>query len=221
MNDKKKRSYQGVIVPMLTPFMANGHIDKISAGKLIKYLIEKGTIPFILGTTGEVYSIASAERDVLVSVLLENRKEDIPLLVGMGGLTFNDTISLSNQYFEWGIDAVVLTLPGYFILNDDQVYHYFYELAKNIKGDIILYNIPATTYNSLSVEVVDKLSRLENIIGIKDSEFDEHRMVRSLDLWRKRDDFFYLVGVHETMPKGLALGASGVGSAPTWTTRQR
>jgi 4-hydroxy-tetrahydrodipicolinate synthase len=51
---------------------------------------------------------------------------------------------------------------------------------------------------------------LENIIGIKDSEYDENRMSASLDLWRDRKDFFYLVGVNQMMVQGLKLGADGL-----------
>jgi dihydrodipicolinate synthase/N-acetylneuraminate lyase len=210
MKNRMKISYRGVIVPMVTPFKEHGKIDRLSASRLIEYLIKKGTIPFILGTTGEAYSISLGERDVLVRILLEHQKEDVPLIAGMGGLTFEDTVRLANKYFGWGIDAVVLPLPGYFKLNDEQAYHYFYELSVNIKGDIILYNIPPTSHNSISLEVVDQLSQLTNIIGIKDSELDAGRMKRSLELWKGRDDFFYLVGVHELMPQGLRLGASGV-----------
>jgi 4-hydroxy-tetrahydrodipicolinate synthase len=54
------------------------------------------------------------------------------------------------------------------------------------------------------------LSVIDNIIGIKDSEFDENRMMRSLDLWRDRKDFFYLVGVNEMMYKALRSGARGL-----------
>lgn len=195
---------------MVSPFTREGKIDKTAASNLIRYLQENGTIPFILGTSGEVYSIALRERDVLVKLLLENRKAGVPLIVGMGGLTFEDTIHLGNKYFEWGIDALVLTLPGYFMLRDLQIYDYFEELSKNLIGDLILYNIPATIHMSLPVKVVDKLSTIENIIGIKDSEYDEKRMMSSLSLWKEREDFLYLVGVNEMMRLGLSQGASGI-----------
>lgn len=195
---------------MVTPFTEQGKIDEEAADKMIQFLLDNDTIPFILGTTGEIYSIAIPERNRLVKKLIENRKEDVPLIVGMGGLTADDTIQQANTYFSWGIDAVVLTLPGYFKLSDDQVYQYFYNLSRSIKGDIILYNIPVTIHNSLAIRIVDKLSVLDNIIGIKDSEFDEKRMAKSLDLWKNREDFFYLVGVHETMYQGLKLGAAGL-----------
>jgi len=210
MKDKETDMYEGVIVPMVTPFDSEGKISKTDAFKMIRYLLDHSVIPFILGTSGEAYSISLEERDILVKVLLENRKDGIPLITGMGGLTFDDTVREANKYFDWGMEAVVLTLPGYFELNDEQVYLYFKELSDKLNGNIILYNIPATIHNSISIEVVDRLSVLENIIGIKDSEFDENRITLSLEKWKHREDFFYLVGVNEIMHKALRLGASGL-----------
>jgi len=202
--------YEGVIVPMVTPFDSNGKINKEDATKMTRYLLNHSVIPFILGTSGEVYSISLDERDILVNVLLENRKEGVPLITGMGGLTFDDTVREANKYFDWGMQAVVLTLPGYFELKEEQVYEYFRELSDKLNGNIILYNIPATIHNSISVTVADRLSKIENIIGIKDSEFDENRMNLSLNKWKQREDFFYLVGVNEVMHKALKLGADGL-----------
>jgi len=210
MSDKKTNMYEGINVPMLTPFDEEGKIDKKAASRLIQYLLENGTTPFIFGSTGEVYSIAKEERNVLVRTLIDHRKKDIPLIVGMGGLTFEDTIHLSNKYFEWGIDAVVLTLPGYFELNEYQVYTYFKEISEKIHGNIILYNIPPIVHNTISINNADKLSQLANIIGIKDSESNEARMRESLKLWRDREDFIYLVGVNHMMYEGLKLGATGL-----------
>lgn len=195
---------------MVTPFERNGKINKEDAVKLMRFLLRHNVIPFILGTSGEVYSISLHERDILVKVLLDNRKEGVPLITGMGGLTFEDTVREANKYFDWGMDAVVLTLPGYFELKEEQVYEYFRELSDKLNGNIILYNIPATIHNSISITVAERLSKFENIIGIKDSEFDENRMNLSLSKWKVREDFFYLVGVNEVMHKALRLGADGL-----------
>lgn len=210
MNPEKSTMYHGVIVPMVSPFDSEGKIDRTAASKMIQYLLDNGTTPFVLGTSGEVYSIAIQERDVLVRILVKHRRAGVPLIVGMGGLTFEDTIRLGNQYFDWGIDALVLTLPGYFMLSDQQIYHYFSELAGKLNGDIILYNIPATIHMSLPIGIVDKLSKIENIIGIKDSEYDEKRLEHALSTWKARADFLYLVGVNEMMKLGLSSGASGI-----------
>jgi 4-hydroxy-tetrahydrodipicolinate synthase len=210
MKSENIDKYRGIIVPMITPFNDRGGIDEEKSTDFIRFLLANKTIPFVLGTSGEVYSIPVDERNKLINILIENRLPDVPLIAGMGGLTFNDTIRLGNQYFEWGVDALVLTLPGYFELTDDQVYNYFLELSKQLKGNVILYNIPVVIHNSISISVIERLSRQDNIIGIKDSEFDEERMKESLKLWVDRDDFIYLIGVMEFMYEGLKAGAAGL-----------
>ena len=207
---KSTERYKGVIVPMITPFLENGMIDETSAGKLINFLVENHTVPFILGTTGECTSIPVDQRDILVKVLIDNRRENIPLISGVNGLTFADTVTEANKYLAWGMDAVVFTLPAYFKLTDDQVFHFLNDLAEQINGDIILYNIPKTVNMSIPVEVIEKLSHKKNIIGVKDSELNEPRLVQSLKIWGKRTDFFHLVGVNKLMIKGLELGAKGI-----------
>ena len=110
--------YKGVIVPMVTPFLENGLIDEVSSKKLINFLLQNSTIPFILGTTGECTSIPADQRDVLVKILIDNKRVGVPLISGVNGLAFTDTVAEANKYLERGIDAVVVTLPGYFKLTD-------------------------------------------------------------------------------------------------------
>lgn len=208
--EKKRSTYGGVIVPMVTPTTEAGGIDDLHSRKLIRFLHENNTVPFILGTTGEVASIPVSARNTLVDILIDEKKEGTPLIVGMGSLTFNETIELSNRYISQGIDAVVITLPNYFRLNDSQIYRYFYELSRKIQGDIILYNIPATVHFSIPISIVEKLSYIENIVAIKDSENNEQRLIDSLQLWKNREDFVHLVGTNDLMQQGLKLGSSGI-----------
>jgi dihydrodipicolinate synthase/N-acetylneuraminate lyase len=210
MKKNIKEKYSGVIVPMLTPLKENGRIDEKSTIKLINYLISNSTIPFILGTTGELPSICFEQRDKMVKLLIENGNSETPRIVGMGALTFSETIEYSNKYFDWGIDAIVLTLPNYFELTDEQAYNYFYQLSKKINGDIILYNIPITIHSSISLNVIEQLSHLNNIVAIKDSENNKKRILESLERWRGRIDFAHLVGSNALMELGLLNGSVGV-----------
>jgi 4-hydroxy-tetrahydrodipicolinate synthase len=63
---------------------------------------------------------------------------------------------------------------------------------------------------SIPVEVVEELSYEKNIIGIKDSEYDEDRLKKSLSLWRQRSDFFHLTGVNKLMVDGILNGSDGI-----------
>lgn len=203
-------SYKGVVVPMASPVDAKGEIDVSGAGKLIDYLHEHQAVPFIMGTNGEASSLSLKNRKDLIRVLIDHKKTGVPLIAGVIGLPFRETIEQSNAYFDMGLDAVVLTLPNYYGLNNRQMLHYFRSVAERVDGNVILYNIPKTIHMSLPVEVIEELSYEENLIGIKDSEFDESRLDASLTLWKDRSDFFHLTGVNKLMVKGLLNGSRGI-----------
>lgn len=204
------KKYQGVVVPMASPFDENGDPDQRSTGRLLDFLLDREMIPFILGTTGEGTSPSLRAREEFVAGLLANRKEGVPTLAGILGLSHEDTIAEANKYIRLGLDAVVLTLPNYYQLDERQILQYFSSLSDRIKGNIILYNIPTTIHMSIPIDVIEALSHRPNIIGIKDSEFDEDRLERSLERWRDREDFFHLTGVNRLMVKGLMLGSGGI-----------
>jgi len=202
--------YKGVIVPMVTPLDKKGKIDIISAEKLINFLLDNHTIPFVLGTTGEGGLIPVSEREVLIKILIENKRDGYPAIAGVIGLTFADTILQANKYFKLGVDSVVVTLPGYYELSDIQIYNYYNSLADNIDGDMIIYNIPKTVHQSIPVDIIEQLSYVDNIIGIKDSENNQKRLEYSLTLWKERKDFFHLTGVNALILKGLKQGSKGM-----------
>lgn len=209
MSDTYDR-YQGVVVPMATPFEKNGNPDHESTGRMLDFLLDHNTIPFILGTTGEGTSPSLHSREAFVSTLLDHRRHGVPTIAGIMGLSHSDTVTEANKYFKLGLDAVVLTLPNYYMLDEQQILHYYKSLSERIQGNLILYNIPKTIHMSIPVDVIEQLSKKENIIGIKDSEYDEARLEKSLKFWKDRRDFFHLTGVNKLMVKGLMLGSRGV-----------
>lgn len=87
---------------------------------------------------------------------------------------------------------------------------YFKTLADNISLPLFIYNIPATTYMSIPLTVIEELSEHNNIAGIKDSERSEERMKRSLQLWKGRPDFHYISGWAAKSADALLHGADGL-----------
>ena len=206
----KHARYQGLVTPMVTPLTEQGEIDLATTMRLMKFLYQHDANPFVLGTTGEGSSVAIDQREVLVKLLVQQSPPHLPTMAGVLGLPFADTVRIANRYLELGLDAVVLTLPNYLLLSAPQMLHYFEALADQIKGNLILYNIPKTIHMSIPLEVVETLSYRENVIGIKDSEPGEARLQQALARWKDRDDFFHFVGTNALMGQGLQLGSRGV-----------
>ena len=200
----------GVIIPMVTPFKTDGTIDTGAAEKLTRHVVDGGAAPFVLGTTGESASIPADERLNMVRATLDAAKGSAPVYAGISSNNLTESRSFARAYFDLGVDAVVAHMPAYYQLTDAYLFRYFTDLADTISGPLILYNITAVTHQSLSLEVIDRLSHHPRIIGVKDSERDQQRFDRSLKLWAGRTDFKFLVGWGAVMAESLLQGAAGI-----------
>jgi 4-hydroxy-tetrahydrodipicolinate synthase len=129
---------------------------------------------------------------------------------GIGSNVLAESIDFASYCSLHAVDVVVATLPSYYGLTEKQMLKYFTILANSISLPLFIYNIPATTHMSIPLPVIDELSKHKNIVGIKDSERSEERMLRSLQLWRDRKDFHYILGWAAKSADALLNGADGL-----------
>lgn len=208
MSNGKK--YQGVVVPMVTPFEESGEIDEPAAERIAGYLVEGGTAPFVLGTTGELASIPSEQREVLVKTVARRVNGRTHIYAGISGCVLSESIEEAQKYYDFGADVFVAHAPYYYPMTPDLIQKYFEALAENIPGPLILYNIPITTDISLPLETIDVLSQHRNIIGLKDSERNEERLKKSVEMWGQRLDFSLFCGWGAQMTNALSAGFDGI-----------
>jgi 4-hydroxy-tetrahydrodipicolinate synthase len=132
------------------------------------------------------------------------------LYAGISSNVLQESVDFSIFCAKHGVDVAVATVPSYYALTEDQTERYFTALAEAIPIPLVIYNIPATTHVSLSIDMLDRLSHHPNIVGVKDSERSDERMHRSLSLWRDRVDFSYLLGWAARSADALAAGGDGI-----------
>jgi 4-hydroxy-tetrahydrodipicolinate synthase len=205
------RKCQGVIVPVITPFTENGKIDSESVCRITDHLIAGGADGiFALGTTGEGASIPISEKKKMVQAVVDNAKNRILVYAGISSNCLDESIAIAEHFLDLGTDVLVAHVPSYFPLQEEEIFSYFVKLADRTAGPLMLYNIPATTRLSLSIDVTDKLSRHERIIGLKDSENTPGRLEAAIERFSGRSDFSYVVGCASLSAQGVALGAAGI-----------
>jgi len=207
---KKQKKYSGVVVPMITPFTADGEIDIQAAHKVVEHIVAGGCAPFVLGTTGEAASVPIKGRRQFVEAMVKQTKGRCITYAGIASNCFQESVDAGKSYLDLGVDCVVANLPSYYPLHADHMLEYYEKLADSVGGPLMLYNITITTHMSIPIEVADKLSRHQNIVGMKDSERNEERMAESVKLWSNREDFAHVVGCAALSAKALALGSDGI-----------
>jgi dihydrodipicolinate synthase/N-acetylneuraminate lyase len=204
------KKYQGVVVPAITPLNADLTLDTAAVEKLFTFFRKHGAHPFILGTTGEFPSLPGDLKLQYIRLAGRLKTGADQLYVGISSNCLADTLEHARIALGEGADVLVCNLPSYFQLSETQILKYFETLAEKIAGPWMIYNIPSTTHHSIPLALVDKLSHHPNIVGLKDSERNEERLVTALQMWSDRQDFSHLLGWSARSAFSLLHGGDGL-----------
>ncbi len=203
--------YQGVIVPMVTPFTEAGEIDEPAVHRVIDHLLD-GRVSgvFVLGTTGEVHSMPQPARSRLVEITTKHVGGRAVTYAGISSTCFADTIRAAEDYSALGVDAVVAHVPHYYPLDGDSMLRYYTKLIDRIAGPLVVYNIRATTHMSIPIEVIEKLADHSRVVALKDSDDNKERYTAILNKLGGREDFSFLIGAPGLATQAFSMGARGI-----------
>src|SRR5699024_3749436 len=184
-------------------------INYDSTKQMIEHLIQKGVDGlFLLGSNGEMHVVTKEEKIKFAEYVINEVRGRIPVYVGTGGCSTRETIELSIKMEQIGADALSV-LPPYFIKpSEEELYEHFLSIADNVSIPLILYNIPKSVGYSLSPELVEELSKIDNIKGIKDSSGDLDLLQKYINISEKLD-LDVLVGSDSKIVPAYKMGAKG------------
>jgi 4-hydroxy-tetrahydrodipicolinate synthase len=200
---------KGSMVALVTPMLADGSIDKQALHDLIEWHIESKTDALIAaGTTGESATLEPNEQFELISLVVKQVAGRIPVIAGTGTNSTRTTLQLTENAKKAGADACLIVTPYYNKPSQDGLYHHYKTVAENTSLPIILYNVPGRTACDLLPETVERLSKIKNIIGVKEAT---GKLERAQDILKRCDgDFKIYSGDDATALDLMLLGAHGV-----------
>lgn len=163
------KNFRGTFTALVTPFK-NDQIDYISLDRLLKQQIEAGVDGFVVnGTTAESPTLTANEVGELFKHVRKFCGEKIPLIMGTGSNSTAKTIEDSKKAQDLGADAILVVVPYYNKPPQRGLFEHFKTVANSVQIPNILYNVPGRTITSLATETVRDLSKIPNIIGIKEA----------------------------------------------------
>ncbi len=164
--------FQGSMVALVTPMREDGSIDYPAMDKLLEMHIEAKTDAIVaVGTTGESATLTLHEKehcDVIRHVVKRVRGR-IPVIAGTGSNSTAEAIQLTSCAKEAGADACLLVTPYYNKPTQQGLIQHYTAISKAVAIPQILYNVPGRTVCDMHIETVDALSKIPNIVGIKDA----------------------------------------------------
>lgn len=166
----------GSMVALVTPFDAQGRLDWDSLAKLVDFHLQEGTNAIVaVGTTGESATLDVEEHIQVIRRVVDQVKGRIPVIAGTGANSTREAVALTEAAKSGGADACLLVTPYYNKPTQEGMYQHFRHIAEAVAIPQILYNVPGRTSCDMLPETVERLSKVPNIIGIKEATGDLQR----------------------------------------------
>ena len=202
------KEIRGSLVALITPMRKDGSLDKITFCNLIDWHIKNKTNGLVVvGTTGESPTVDFKEHVSLIELAMSHSSGRIPIIAGTGANSTTESILLTKEAEKIGVDASLQVVPYYNKPSQLGLITHFKAIADSVDLPIILYNVPGRTIADLSNKSVIELSKVHNIVGIKDATADLSRgqwLIRELP-----KEFLIYSGDDATAVALILCGADG------------
>lgn len=212
----------GTVVPIITPFDENDHVDLKSLENLTEYVIQgKLQCIYPCGTTGEMLLLSVDERKAILETVLHKASGRIPVFAHVGAMSLKDTLELAKHAVESGADGIGVVTPSYFKLSDQGLIDFYTTVSNSVPDDfsVYLYGIPQNSVNDINDTVAQKItSRCKNVVGIKYS-FPDMTLIQKFMLINN-GTFSVLVGPDHLFHAVCAVGGDGTVSGNAMIIRE-
>lgn len=200
--------FDGIYVPLVTPFADQGEIDQQKLETLVEAMIGNGVAGIAAcGTTGEYYALSDAERTQVLRTMQRVASGRIQLIAGIGDMSTRRSVERAAEAKAIGYDCLLLSPPPYSLASQAGIRAHFEYAAKHCDLPIIIYNFPARTGVNVEFDTVAALANHPNIVGIKESSGDFSQALRMLQA--DFADFEVICGCDDQPADFFFWGAKG------------
>ena len=197
----------GSIPAVITPFK-DYEVDYNSLDKVVNYLILNGSNGLVpCGTTGESPTLSHEEHKKIIEETIRISDKRVPIIAGTGSNNTTEAVEFTKHAENSGADAALVVTPYYNKPTQDGLFAHFETISNAVKIPIIIYNIPGRSVVDMTIKTMNELSKLKNIIGVKDATNDLFRPL--LTQANMNNNFCFLSGEDGTALAFLAQGGHG------------
>ncbi|MBR3614406.1 MAG: 4-hydroxy-tetrahydrodipicolinate synthase [Clostridia bacterium] len=204
----KEIIFEGCGTAIVTPFTETG-VNFEEFRKLIEFQIENEVDAIIVcGTTGEASTMTEEEKKETIKFAINVAKGRTKVIVGTGSNNTTAAIEMSKFAESAGADGILVVTPYYNKTTQAGLIAHYTEIAKAVNLPIIMYSVPGRTGVNILPETCKELSKIENIVAIKEASGNLSQVAKIASLCR--DDLAIYSGNDDQIIPVLSLGGKGV-----------
>jgi 4-hydroxy-tetrahydrodipicolinate synthase len=166
----KSKMLMGIIPYIVTPTTEKSRLNERVLAELVDHLIQKGVHGLApMGSTGEgVYLDRDTKRQVIKTTVAVSGGR-VPIIAGVNSMSTKDAIAEAVEAEQLGADAILVVLPTYFPVKDDQVAAHFRAVARNVSCPVILYTNPHFSKWDFTISTLKIIAEEPNVHYLKDA----------------------------------------------------
>ena len=200
----------GTGTALITPFKKNGAVDEHALRELVDWQI-KNKVEFLVpcGSTGESATMTRGERRAVIEMVLDQANGRVPIVAGTGTNSTTDSIHMTKDAKQIGVDTVLLVGPYYNKPTQEGYYQHFRKIAEECDVKVVLYNVPGRTGSNILPETTLRLAEeVKNVIAVKEAS---NNIEQIMQIIKHRPKGFALLSGEDsfTLPI-IASGGDGV-----------
>lgn len=201
--------FKGSMVAIITPFTQDGRFDEEAYRQLIDWQIASRTDVIVsCGSTGEAATLSYEEHQRVLEVCVDQVNKRVPILAGTGSNSTVEAVDISKGAKEAGVDGLLLASPYYNKPSQEGLYQHHKTIAEEVALPQVLYNVPGRTAINMTAATTIRLSKIDNIVGIKEASGDLVQV--SEILANVASDFNVISGDDMLTLPMMACGGKGV-----------
>lgn len=206
-----KKTYQGIIPPIISPIDEKENIDDEGYSALLEYCIENGLHGiFVAGTNGETMALTQKQREHIIDLTLKQVKGRVPVIAGVMDTSTRRVIENIKELESLGGTCAAVTSIFYDRhTSQDETIRHFEKILTETDVDLVIYNIPSFTGIRLTAETVMKIAVLDDkVVAYKDSSGAYGDFMKVLSKYEDTP-FSVMQGVTPQALSAVLMGADG------------
>lgn len=204
----KKIIFEGCGTAIVTPFTEDG-VNFEEFKKIIEFQIENSVDAIIVcGTTGEASTMTKEEKEETIKFAINVVAHRTKVIVGTGSNNTKTAIEMSQFAEGAGADGILVVTPYYNKTTQQGLIAHYTEIAKSVNLPIIMYSVPGRTGVNILPETCKELSKIENIVAIKEASGNISQVAKIANLCK--EDLTIYSGNDDQILPVLSLGGKGV-----------
>jgi len=201
--------FKGSAVAIVTPFNKNNKVDYEKLKELLEWHIEEKTDAIVIcGTTGEASTMSKEEKENTIKFTVDTVNKRIPVIAGTGTNNTETSIEMSKYAESVGVDGLLVITPYYNKTTNKGLFKHFEAINNAVNTPIILYNVPSRTGVNITPKQLLELTKLNNIVAIKEASGNISQVAEMKSLCRDKLDFYS--GNDDQIIPIMSLGGIGV-----------